>query len=104
MIAEALLRAIQACVKEEISYAEFTIDGKEEQSNEISVEILKDGRISVLFFINTSAEKVTRITNVTLYNSAGETVAAEDTDISLGIGTSGIYYRFFFSIEEKQEG
>ncbi|MBP3541804.1 MAG: hypothetical protein J6K72_08370 [Clostridia bacterium] len=101
MITEELLTALRDRLKSEISYAVYLRGGQEYTATVTTARVLEDGRVTASFLLSTPGDKREPITEIKVYNKAGQLLAREKTNIVNNVGIIGISYRLFFTIQSE---
>lgn len=100
MLTQAALTGLREHFMNRVAYAQYTVNDRNETARIESASILADGRISISLIIAAALDSSETVTEVRLYDASDVLLAQKPENISREIAQDGIYYRFFFRIEE----
>lgn len=100
MISQTALTELREHFKKRIGHAEYTVNSMVETARIESASILADGRVAISFIIGPALDAGETVTEVRLYDVDGEIFASKSVNIARGMGNAGIYFLYYFRIEE----
>lgn len=100
MLTKTVLDDLSNRLKDRIAYARYTVSGVDKTAPIEKSAILEDGRVSVEFVIGAALGNGETVTDVRLYDANDELLAYKEESIARDMSLGGIYYRFYFRIEE----
>ena len=100
MLTEAALTGLREHFMNRVAYAQYTVNEREETSKIESASILADGRVSISLIIAAALDRSEIVSEVRLYDANDVLLAQKPETITREMAQDGIYYRFFFRIEE----
>ena len=100
MLTSEAITGLRQYLMDRIASARFTVNGREETVAIASKSIVSDGRISIAVILNTVESAEELITDISLYDADGIMLAWKEEHITQEPSMGGIYYRFFFLIDE----
>lgn len=100
MLTTTALTALKNCIKNNIAYAQYKVNGTYYRADIRSASILDDGRVAITFLIDHTVPGNITVTEVQLYDHNGSLWANKSESISRRAVQEGILYRFAFTITE----
>lgn len=100
MLEKTVLDDLRVHLMHRIAYAGYTVGGMTETAPIENAAVLEDGRVSVEFVIGAALGSGEMVTEVRLYDANDVLLARKAENITRNLGLGGIYYRFYFRIEE----
>ncbi len=100
MLTTTALTALKNCIKNNIAYAQYKVNGIYYSADIRSASILEDGRVAITFLIDHTVPGDITVTEVQLYDHNGSLWANKSESISRRAVQEGILYRFAFTITE----
>lgn len=101
MLTSTALTSIRNHLKNNIAYAMYKVGSTYYRAEINDAELLNDGRISVTFIIDHTAQGNVTVTEVQLYDHNGVMWASKAESILRQDVQEGILYRFRFTITES---
>ena len=101
MLSTTALTALKNCIKNNIAYAQYKVNGLYHKADIQSAEILSDGRVAITFLIDHTVSGNITVTEVQLYDHNGSLWANKSESITRSSVQEGILYRFAFTITES---
>lgn len=102
MLTLEAMTGLREHLKNRIAYAQYTVAGSVQKTRIETAEILSDGRISVFLIIDAAQTSGEVVTDISLYDSDDVLLVQKAENIIQDPSMGGIYYHFFFSIEEVE--
>lgn len=100
MLEKTVLDDLRIHLMNRIAYAGYTVGSMNETAPIEKAAILEDGRVSIEFVIGGALGSGEMVTEVRLYDASDVLLARKPENITRDLGLGGIYYRFYFRIEE----
>lgn len=100
MLTHEALTGLREYLMNRIAYAQYTVSGRVQTARIESAAIVGDGRISVSVILDPAQAPDEVVTDISLYDADGVQLAHKAENIVQEPSMGGIYYRFFFLIEE----
>lgn len=101
MLTNAALTALKNCIKDNIHYAQYKVNGAYHKAEIRDARIMSDGRVGITFIIDHTLPGDIIVTEVQLYDCNGSLWASKAESISRKAVQEGILYRFAFTITES---
>ena len=102
MLTHHALTGLREYLMNRIAYAQYMVNGIYHKARIESAAIMNDGRISVSLIIAASISGGALVKEVSLYDAQDICLASKAENIMHTPSMGGIYYRFFFRIEEVE--
>ena len=101
MLSSEALKGLREYVKSTVAYAKYKIGSTYYQEQLTDITIKSDGKVRVEFTINPTVKGEIKITEVQLYNTAGQLWWSKSESITRKTSQEGIYYRVTITISEE---
>ena len=101
MLTHEAITGIREYFMNRIAYAKYTVAGQAHTTRIESAAIIEDGRITVSLIVN-NANAGDTVTEVCLYDANDILLVHKAETVAHEPNMGGIYYRFFFRIEEVE--
>ena len=100
MLTTAALTGFKEHVKQHVAYARYKVGSTYYRTEITNVYTMNDGKVAIEFHVDHTVPGTITVTEVQLYNTAGDLWLSVSENITRKARQEGIFYRFTIEIKE----